>query len=53
MSDDTIKNLNEVKDSAPDFQMDGALEARFAREDVGGTEGEESPMDKPDWPDAA
>ena len=36
MTDFTIKNLLEVKDSAPEFQMDGALEARFAREDVGG-----------------
>ncbi len=36
MSDYTIKNLLDVKDSAPEFQMDSVVEARFAREAVGG-----------------
>jgi uncharacterized cupin superfamily protein len=35
MSDHTIKNLREVEDSAPSFEMDSVMQARFAAGDLG------------------
>ena len=35
MSDFTIKNLLDVKDLGPGHQLDGVLEGRFARQDLG------------------
>jgi mannose-6-phosphate isomerase-like protein (cupin superfamily) len=35
MPDYTHKNLQEVKNSAPDFGIEGGFEARFARRDLG------------------
>jgi mannose-6-phosphate isomerase-like protein (cupin superfamily) len=36
MSDYTIKNLADVKDSAPEFGFSDTMEARFATRDLGG-----------------
>ena len=35
MGEYTLRNLEEVEDSAPKFGMESVLEARFAREDLG------------------